>query len=76
MRVKDLGRGDKCFCLPTGVIKPDEVLHVLFPPFYSKMILIISHTQLSGINFMIVLVIRIAFPGKQGKKLSATLLVE
>ena len=36
------------------------------------MILIISHTQLSGINFMIVLVIRIAFPGKQGKKLSAT----
>ena len=49
MRIKDLGRGDKCFCLPTGVITPDEVLHVLLPPFYSKMILINSHTQLPGL---------------------------
>ena len=37
MRVKNLGRGDKCFCLPTGVIKGamshiahvrDEALHL------------------------------------------------
>ena len=41
--------GDKCFCLPTGVIKPDEVLHFLLPPFYLKMILINSHTQLSSL---------------------------
>ena len=64
--------GDKCFRLPTGVIKPDEVSHVLLPPFYLKMILINSHTQLSGLWFFN----NTAFPGKQGKKLSATLLAE